>query len=184
MAIFYTVDRSNNLASEMRVNLNTDYESMTIYQVENICTAVETRSRLTQLYPAGISRHGMKYLTECTVLFDNVTRTPLNVAPFSHMIESVFELVRQNEFPERPSRMQSIYAWVHLSDARDFHAGIHPIYQIESDNAFIADQTYLSLGACVVGSYEMARKYWQGEQSDSPKLEAIIPLPVVVGVAI
>ncbi|UQV22745.1 DUF2441 domain-containing protein [Vibrio sp. J383] len=165
------------------MNLDNNYEPMTIYQVEDVCSALETRNRLAQLYPEGLSRHGVKYLTDCTVLFDHVG-APMDVAPFSHMIESVFELVRQKEFPNRPSRMQSIYAWVNIEDAVEFSGGQVPTYEVEPDHAFIADQTYLTLGACVAGSYELARKYWEGEQSNNPKLEALIPLPVVVGKAI
>ncbi|MFT0773435.1 DUF2441 domain-containing protein [Psychrobacter aquimaris] len=100
------------------------------------------------------------------------------------MIEAVFELVRRNEFPQLPSRLQSMFAWCNLDDAREFNSSLgdkHSIFEVEIKNAFIADQKLLYLGGSVIGTYEMARKYWSGDRSDNCKLEAVIPLPAVIG---
>jgi Protein of unknown function (DUF2441) len=57
------------------------------------------------------------------------------------MIEAIFELVRKSEFPNLPSRMQSMFAWCDLKNAREF-GGAFAIYEVESDCAFIADPIF------------------------------------------
>lgn len=80
--------------------------------------------------------------------------------------------------------MQSIFGWCNLSDAEDFnkaHNNCHSIYEVHSEDAFIADQKLLYLGGSIMGTFEFARKYWSRERTHNPKLEAVIPLPSYIG---
>lgn len=188
MPKFYTVDRSGNADSNITFNLKNNYSEYQIWTVQNIYDESDVISRINQLYPDGLSEHGFQYLIkEGLVIFQNGTRIPLPVTHSTPMVEAIFELVRQNEFPLLPSRMQSMFAWCELEDAREFNqvsGGNFSIYEVESEDAFIADQNLLYLGGSVIGTYEIARKYWSGERGNNCKLEAVIPLPVRIDNAI
>lgn len=136
------------------------------------------------MYPDGLSSFGIRYLHEyCLIVRDNKGQC-VNFAPHEPIMEGIFEQVRINEFSERPSRMQSIFGWCNLSDAENFnkaHDNRHSIYEVHSEDAFLADQKLLYLGGSIMGAFEFARKYWSGERTNSPKLEAIIPLPSYIG---
>ena len=185
MSKFYTVDRSNNIDQNMVFSLQKNYSDHKIWTVQDIYDEEDAIARIEQLYPEGLSFHGIQYLIkECLVIFKNMTREPLPLAPTTPMIEAVFELVRRNEFPQLPSRLQSMFAWCNLDDAREFNSSLgdkHSIFEVEIKNTFIADQKLLYLGGSVIGTYEMARKYWSGDKSNNCKLEAVIPLPAVIG---
>lgn len=185
---FYTVDRSGNLRPGMPILLRTDYSQENIWTVKGVYNEKDVISRINELYPNGLSEHGVLYLIrQGLVIFDNGSRQPLPITHTTPMIEAIFELVRRSEFPHLPSRMQSMFAWCDLQDAltfRDSCAVPHKIYRVKSEHTFVADQNLLYLGGSVIGSYELARKYWSGETSRNAKLEAVIPLPAIVGEAI
>lgn len=188
MTKYYTVDRSGNVSPGLAFELKSDYTQYQIWTVQNLYNEGDVIARINQLYPEGLSEHGIFYLIkQGVVIFENGTRRPLNVTHTTPMVEAIFELVRQNEFPNLPSRMQSIFAWCEMKDAQEFKgaSGIEcQIYEVDCENAFIADQNLLYLGGSVIGAYELARKYWSGEKSDNCKLEVVIRLPVVIGNAI
>ncbi|MGA6100792.1 DUF2441 domain-containing protein [Psychrobacter pocilloporae] len=185
MPRFYTVDRSNNINQDIVFSLQKNYTDYDIWTVQDIYSERDVITRIDQLYSEGLSEHGIQYLIKYgIVLFQEGTRSPLPITYTQPMIEAIFELIRQSEFPKLPSRMQSMFAWCNLSDAREFNFSLgnkHSIFEVESENAFIADQRLLYLGGSVIGAYEMARKYWSGHRSNNYKLEAVIPLPAVIG---
>ena len=188
MPKFYTVDRSGNASSEVSFELINDYSQYQIWTVQNVYDENDIFARINQLYPEGLSEHGINYLIkQGIVIFENGTRIPLDVTHTTPMVEAIFELIRQNEFSHLPSRMQSMFAWCDLKDAQEFKiasGGECQIYEMENENAFIADQNLLYLGGSVIGAYELARKYWSGVRGNNCKLEAVIPLPIVIGNAI
>ncbi|MFA0190474.1 DUF2441 domain-containing protein [Vibrio lentus] len=185
MITFYTVDRSGELNEGLELALQTEFGHIQFQEIENLCTRDDMLQRVIQLYPNGISRHGIYYLLTYNLLVhDNQTGQPLSLAPHIPVMEGIFELVRKQEFPERPSRMQSVFAWCTEDEAMTYRAlngNEVSIYEIESDEAFIADQNLLYLGTSIAGATEFARKYWSGERSNNFKPEAIIPLPTLVG---
>ncbi|WP_165870984.1 DUF2441 domain-containing protein [Shewanella frigidimarina] len=188
MATYFTVDRSGTLLPESIINLRIDYSKIHIYAIENLITTEELINRTHQLYPDGLSNFGVQYLHEHNLIVkDTQTRQSLNFAPHIPVLEGIFEQVRLNEFPERPSRMQSMFGWCTKPDAvvfKEAHGNVHNIFEVHSGNAFIADQNLLYLGASIMGTYEFARKYWSGDRSNNYKPEAVIPLPSDIGVVV
>ena len=136
---------------------------------------------LLSLYPAGLSRHGIRYMSE---IFG---------ASFQEMTnwntELLFELFRRAHFPNLPSRYQSFFVcqskdelekWnfdgnvvmVRFENAHVFQADasylIGPIGRLE-DGSFLFDQTSLS---------EKAFAYWSGSFSQNPLPEMlVVPSP-------
>jgi len=185
---FYTVDRSGNAHKNIIFKLKNNYSDHQIWTVQDVYDESDVIARINQLYPDGLSEHGIQYLIKKgLVIFEDGTNRPLSITHTTPMVEAIFELVRQSEYSQLPSRMQSMFAWCELNDARDFNAssgGTCSIYEVESEDAFIADQNFLYLGGSIIGAYEMARKYWSGQRGNNCKLEAIIPLPAVLANAI
>lgn len=188
MPTYYHVDRASSLSSGKKIQLARDFSSVDIWNVQELYSKQDATDRALSLYSEGISSHGIQYLlTQGIVIFHPGSNVPQQIAPAVPMTEAIFELIRKTEFPDKPSRFQSMFGWCDLSQARHFKASCAvdaTIYEIESDNAFIADQNLLYLGASVIGAYELARQYWSGYRSSNVKLEAVIPLPSVVGNAI
>jgi hypothetical protein len=182
---FYTVDRAGSMNENSIFELNTNYPEKRMCTVDGLYNEKDVIARIEQLYPTGLSRHGVQYLiTRGIVIFKEGTRSPLHITYTQPMIEAIFELVRRSEFPTLPSRIQSMFGWLTLEDARKFNeseGNDKSIFEVESNNAFIADQNLLFLGSSVIGAYELARKYWSCDRSKNCKLEAVIPLPAVIG---
>lgn len=182
---FYTVDRTCSINESSTFELIKNYREDQMWTIEDLYDKKDVIARIEQLYPTGISTHGVQYLiTGGIVIFKEGTRSPLSITYTQPMIEAIFELIRRNEFPALPSRMQSMFAWCNLEDAKDFNESCgneNFIFEVESDKAFIADQNLLFLGASVIGAYELAHKYWSGGRSSNYKPEAVIPLPAVIG---
>ena len=169
----------------MTVELSTDYSNCSFWGVEGCFESYEERESVVRMYPDGLSNHGKFYLMNFDIRKLNHFG---HAEPFvwnEPMMECVFEFIRVTEFPERPSRFQSMFAWRNLADAnffigqqqlQDFH-----VYEVESDSCFIGDMRLIFLSANLISSYEMARRYWAGESSASPLHEVLIPLPATIG---
>jgi hypothetical protein len=89
--------------------------------------------------------------------------------------ELLFEVVRNYEFPDRPSRLTSTFAWVGDPawidpDPNDY------IYEVTFDSAgsFVADPSFLASVETVLFAdlVERARSYWRG---DGDVCEVVVP---------
>lgn len=128
-----------------------------------------------------ISEHGLRYL---------FPRRELNG---DDLMELIVELVRQMQFPEKPSRYQSIFACKSVEDADSFRKkyreqeGPQPIYEIlinEDTNVHHGDMRLLDLNASSDNAAMVFTKaiwYWSGISSMNPFWEYIVPLPIQVG---
>ncbi|ELW1732426.1 hypothetical protein QMT37_004294 [Vibrio fluvialis] len=93
--------------------------------------------------------------------------------------ESVFESVREAEFPEAPSRLGAIYCFVSEDDANkanaDWWDNTREIVAVET-REIIAMGVYDSkqLDAHQADWEEAARRYFSGEHTAEPVLEAVI----------
>ncbi|MFT0770986.1 hypothetical protein [Psychrobacter aquimaris] len=66
MSKFYTVDRSNNIDQNMVFSLQKNYSDHKIWTVQDIYDEEDAIARIEQLYPEGLSFHGIQYLIkEC-----------------------------------------------------------------------------------------------------------------------
>lgn len=187
MPNYYHVDRSRSLSKGSKIELVKEFTNVDIWNIDGLYSKKDAIDRTLQLYDEGISSHGIQYLlSQGVTIFHPNTTVPQNIAPVEPMIEAIFELVRKSEYPDRPSRFKSMFAWCDLSQANDFRevSGGGNVFEIEANDAFIGDQNLLRLGGSVIGAYELAKQYWEGIQTNNAVLEAVLPLPKLVGNAI
>lgn len=183
MVKFYTVDRSGEVNESDKFELITDFSQSKYLELPDLFSQEDNVKCINEYFPNGISRHGQIYLFGYPSFARRTQNN--NLIPSVEMIEAIFELVRRKDFPELPSRMTSMFAWQTINEAKVFAdsypQGSYKILEVESDNVFIGDMSLLTLGGQVINSYVLAKKYWSGERSPSPKLEVLISLPVIIG---
>ena len=185
MARYFTVDRSGGLQPGAEVRCDADFASYRFFPVQDHFTRGDLERLIHDLFPDGLTRHGKRYLLdECLVI-----RTPQGPAPqVPHIpiIELVCELVRRLSFPERPSRLQALFAWATRDEALLFQqeSGGGTIYEVEADSYFRSDMKLLYLGGSVIGAMLFAMKYWRAEASPVPRWEYLLVPPIrVIGTA-
>ena len=137
---------------------------------------VDFSDHLIRLYDNGMSYHGYNYLV--SAIEDKQTFS-------GWACEIYFEYIRYKEFPDAPSRFQSVFGWKDLEDAITFAKG-SPIYEISNDSRhFIADMNLLKLDFDLEEKQRNARRYWSGKPmsgslSYKPLWEYIINTPADV----
>lgn len=169
MPIYYHVDRLGQLTP----GLDFQFQKMPIGQWSDLVDHAELH------WPQGVSRHGNQYLGTSVM-------NSLAVA-----IEIAWEFLRRGQFPERPSRFASVFAWKTYAEANAFRQKAAPqakIWAIEAQEGFTANMTLLTIGHTALRISQLADAYWQGkaapeEYSDQlapPCWEVLVPLPVQV----
>jgi hypothetical protein len=100
-------------------------------------------------------------------------------------IEVFFEAVRRADFPRLPSRMQSVFGFESVDEAKAFVGGFRAgqpcaIYRVQGEIAHKANMSLLQVGALPGAvAFSLARAYWQGEQGPRPALwELLLDPPV------
>lgn len=98
--------------------------------------------------------------------------------------EIIFERIRLEEYPERPSRLKSIMVCSNLESAKEFkkEAGrqFDILYEVEplniSSNSFDADWSLITspLNKTIIQVEEEARNYWRGLILHENKKETIL----------
>jgi hypothetical protein len=127
-----------------------------------------------------ISQHGYSYL------FDRppIKSDPSKSANVNGLCELLFEFVRLQDFPERPSRLQAFFAFQDITDAINFRnkstIGEYPIWEVEADDHFCADMNLVRFGHKGVDAFANAHKYWSGDGSEQPLWECLLIPPVTV----
>lgn len=115
MTIYYTVDRAghhgmpNPLSAGLVITASESFNHLP----PNIAT------HLSALLPGDYSRHGKQYL------IDNIAMT--NHA--GHPMEIILELIRQRDYPTKPSRLQSAFGCLSLIRCRFFQKAKQQIFQ-------------------------------------------------------
>lgn len=132
-------------------------------------------AEVTRMFPEGLTKHGQRYMAQMP---------PQERDWPSWATESFFEAVRRADFPDRPSRMQSVFGFESIDAARAFigkHRAAQPcaIYRLRGEIAHKANMSLLELcnhpGAV---TFELARSYWRGEPGSRPVLwELFAPSP-------
>jgi hypothetical protein len=151
--------------------------------VPNLVMPEELQKHLEELFPDGLSLHGWTYMTWYT---DFVHSQGAKYSNYDVTLELVLEYVRRSTFADRPSRLQSYFAFTSLEEAIAFRlnngatAISQPIYRLHADRIMQADQEWLKLGnQNAIGSL-CARKFWSGTASPNPKWEYMLVPPVHV----
>jgi hypothetical protein len=133
-------------------------------------------AEVTRMFPEGLTMHGQRYMAQVP---------PQERDWPSWAAESFFEAVRQADFPGRLSRMQSVFGFESIGDARAFigtHRAGRPcaIYRLRGEVAHKANMSLLELcnhpGAV---TFELARSYWRGEPGPRPVLWELLLRPPV-----
>jgi len=94
MQRYYTVDRSDSLSPDAEVSCNTDFAACRFFPIKDHFTRADLENITQQLFPAGLTNHGKKYLLdECLII--KTQQGPEPYVPHIPMIELIFELVRR-----------------------------------------------------------------------------------------
>lgn len=133
---------------------------------------------LMRMAKDGLSLHGARYLIQLNdmVNFPNLTT------------ELYFEYIRWKHYCDKPSRLQSLFAWQTFEDALAFarETGKGKIYEVQGQTAaFVGDMNHMQLSLNPKEQEEIARGYWEGLPYDRkfgyhPKWEYLLSLPVEI----
>lgn len=162
---FYTVDR--------RLLLEKD-QIITLKKYNDVAPDV-LKFHINTLFPKGLSFHGENYLLQ--------NRTPEK----NEVLELVFEYIRQAHFPEKPSRLQSMFACGLLEEALEFrnkyadHDHNAAIWEVECDFCFRGDMKLVHMPTSIIVLSYYAHLYWNGDPgSETPFWEYLLTPPIKV----
>ncbi|MCG2572348.1 DUF2441 domain-containing protein [Acinetobacter sp. ME22] len=183
MTVFFTVDRESSLNSGKRLELITDLSKTMKITMSGMISEDQLVESFRRNYPNGISLHGQSYLFGYPAFVaKSGSKQLVHISP---MIEAIFEQVRRADFPTLPSRFTSMFAWQSKNDAHTFKNNYRSpnanIFEVESEEYFLGDMSLLTIGGQVMNTFELAYKYWNGDRSDKPSIEVLLPLPVSIG---
>jgi hypothetical protein len=173
---YYTVDRRRAyVAGGVLGLMTTDPFGRALLPIEGVATSDDLGKRLHELFPVGLSMHGWEYLTEHRDFLNSQGR---NYAHYETSLELIVEFVWRDRFPERPSRLQSYFSWDDLEAAKAFSSSDDPIFRVEADSVFRADQRWLVHGRQGIAAAFCASQYWSGNPSTTPRWEFALAPPV------
>ncbi|MDD3186574.1 MAG: DUF2441 domain-containing protein [Anaerostipes sp.] len=158
--------------------------------LELITTTSNSNDQTTNLYGFDkVSLWGMSCYNFLENLYSPTNTIPDFSSANSFQIDLQAEIIRQNFFPEKPSRFKSIFAVEKLkefllwSDYLEVNNQSH-IYEIEFKESQCCklDAYFLKGGISShnIQDKEALIKYWSGKMSDNPLPELVIQLPVRV----
>ncbi|WP_421590924.1 hypothetical protein [Shinella sp. M27] len=137
-------------------------------------TSDDLRVHCLELFPEGLSIHGWQFLTSRNwVQGQNEPFLTHNEG-----IELVFEFVRLAHFPDRPSRMQSYFAFDSIEQVKSFSDA--PVYEMMPAASFMADMNWLKVGGQFAYASYNAHQYWRGAATPDPRWEYLLVPPVVI----
>ncbi len=176
MPEFFTVDRLGRFRPGQVLDIDLDLTGLPLYAVSGYYSGADLEDFARDLFGGGISRWGKDYLF--------IKHIPGPDVPTSLAIELVFELVRRESFPERPSRLSSVFGSSTLQDARQFKASYgtlsDPIFRVSCDTSFRCDFDLLRMGHSILAAWLLATKYWRGDRGPNPMWEELLVPPVTV----
>jgi len=181
MPEYYHYDCANRLTiGQYHIDSDFNEYPLRVSSNENLREVIST---MRALFPDGWSMHGKSYLLNREMLHrrtaDNKQET---TASTESTIELIFELVRRLETPHLPSRYCSLFCCKTAADAIQFKTNYRQqlpngkTYLIRTEQeVFLADMNLLRLGESSIEAWTNARKYWRGQQTNTPQLEVLIP---------
>lgn len=164
--LFYHVDRHDTLVSGETIELQPIDEQ---FPGDN--------GGVEDLYPEGLSSHGRHYCTQDLYEEDNDNLWDVSC-------ELIFELVRTEQFPNRPSRFQSVFAFRALRHAKRFVEQFVDapctIWRVAAEESFTADMRLVDAEDYAHG-IDQAYTYWRGSTYlDDPLWEELLLPPVEI----
>ncbi len=133
----YTLDRKNTLSEGLEISL---------FQFSDI-QPPELQTHLNGILPNGVTKHGDQYFA--SGLQSN------NLG--NGILELVFEYVRRAHYPDKPSRLQSLFACDNLEDLKSFNQNYNTpgkefsIWTLETENFFRGDLKLLTFSPTALG---------------------------------
>lgn len=183
MGIYYTVDRSRDLEPGSRLVCNHELSNCRMFPMKEHFDRADIEALAKAEFPNGLSPHGKRYFLDEPLVI-STSNGPAPYAPHIPIIELVVELIRRLEFPDHPSRYESLFAWETPEDATSFRdsycAGEGNLLRVEAECAGRYDMNQLFLGGTTSGSWMFARRYWNGVASARPCWEVLLRLPASV----
>lgn len=164
MKKFYHLDRKCSLEEGKFIKLINYDDVMPRFLQEHV----------DNLFPDGFTSHGENHF-----LSNNS-----NAQVVDNLIEILIEYVRRSNYENRPSRFQSIFAFLSLDDLIEFveklkiEGGL--VWEVISEEHFIADMSLLSTGNSILEFSYNAHLYWQGKESNNPMWEILLQPPIKV----
>lgn len=134
------------------------------------------------LFSKGVSQHGLAYS------INTAFNMPDN--PFGPSIELALELIRKERFPDKPSRLQSMFGCENLDDVKHFRGSSHSarstsIFEVTTENYHRGDMNILNYLCNMNEFHRRLVGYWAGEtltlEGYEPFWEVVIPLPATIG---
>jgi hypothetical protein len=132
---------------------------------------------LAALYPGGVTNHGRHYVEQGLHEADAEDLWDVSC-------ELLFELVRVARYPERPSRLQSVFGFEARRDVRRFvETYVDPpytVWRVTAEESFTSDMKLVDVEDVAHG-LGRADRYWRGRTDvDRPLREALLVPPVEV----
>lgn len=161
--IYYHIDRDLTIKAQKTLSFE--------FHLSGLCSG--------KIFPS-LSAHGVHYLVHD------------EKHEISRDYELVLEYVRAALFPKYPSRFVCLFAHqdknAALSWANEYHKGKpFNLVTIESERGYTFDASWITHPSSknrlpiprtsYIQYIENAYSYWNGERSDAPMLETLIPLP-------
>ncbi|PQJ84534.1 hypothetical protein [Aliivibrio sifiae] len=169
MAVFYTVDRSGSLSEGLTIDLYNENESFVYNCNIGGCSKPFSLS--------GLSSHGWyNYRNHSTQ---------------SGQYEFNLECIRRVFYPNKPSRLQSMFAWGHFNHAVNFihqknyfpESGVFYIFEFEATNFHKGDMSFCSPQYQGLMDSRF-KQYWAGDfdlsSQSEHQYEFLIPLPIAI----
>lgn len=135
-----------------------------------------------ELFARGASQHGIAYSLKSPF------EMPSN--PFGTSIELALELIRKERFPDKPSRLQSMFGCEDLNDVKHFRgssgsARSTPIFEVSAENYHRGDMNMLNYQCNMNEFHRRLVGYWSGTTLSIDGYEhfweVVIPLPATIG---
>ena len=179
MQEFYTVSRRDISSLKELTLYPHDYKPY--YTLEKFYESEEVVDLLKDLYPNGLSSHGLQYLSDRFYWTRDGDGT--NYITYTPVLEEMFELVRLWKFNNLPSRFTSTFGCISLDDAKHFRdeycRGAGNIYLVSVNDFFKGDMKWF-YSPSIVGNIILAQKYWSGKATDNPFWEYLLSPPVTI----
>jgi hypothetical protein len=174
MNTFYTVDRRGLCSVDGKLTLTKPSVHFSLSPTQSIQDIEDKLNSLFKFHE-GLSPHRMNYFLGNAQYFSVNGVSTISVEP---VIESIWELVRLNFFPEQPSRFQVYFGWKELEEAVRFlrlnNNPQYSIYKIQCEDFHKKDMNLLNMGTSNISAIDLAHKYWSGEESCSPQFEYLL----------
>lgn len=174
MAIFYHIDRGNNLKSGQEISL-TKFTDIVV--PGNTEMTIKLNQKLEEYFPNGVSRHGERYFV-ASIKQENIKDF------INYDIELIFELERRVRYPQMISRFEAFFA-VEKSEIKKMIRSlckgpkVVKVFEVECEEYIKLDMSLLNKQSSLM-TIVNADMYWMGESSNNPLYEILLRPPIKV----